>query len=88
MEGAPGDPMGTRMRLPKTVRDRVTGVQRTLDLAARELAEDAVEDGKYLVICEAHSTCVQVDTRRAAESCSTINFCDDCREVAEKKGQR
>lgn len=72
--------------LPKTVRDRVTGVDRTIDLAERELCEEDVRDaGRYLIICEAHSTCVQVETRRAANSTSTLGFCDDCREAKEKK---
>lgn len=71
--------------LPKTVRDRASGVDRTIDLAERELCEEDVRDaGRYLIICEAHSTCVQVETRRAANSTSTLDFCDDCREAKEK----
>jgi hypothetical protein len=69
--------------LPKTTRDRWSKVDKTIDLAEREVCEDDVRDaGRYIVICEAHATCVQVESRRAANSTSTLAFCDDCRDAA------
>ena len=37
------------------------------------------DSGKWAVICEDHSTILQVDTRSQAISSDTSDFCDDCR---------
>lgn len=40
------------------------------------------EPGKWVTVCEKHSTHVYADTQKAARSASGIDFCDMCRDEA------
>ncbi|WP_068434164.1 hypothetical protein [Piscicoccus intestinalis] len=40
-------------------------------------------DGKWVVTCEDHNTLVQVPSRNAARTVSTVDFCEACRTAAD-----
>jgi hypothetical protein len=61
-----------------TRKERSTGATLTIGTAA-ELEVDP-DGGKWVVLCEDHSTLLNVDTRAAAMSSSAVDFCDGCRD--------
>lgn len=58
-----------------TRRTRDTGDLLTVGTAV-ELGADP-EGGKWVIICEEHSTLVNVDTREVAMNVRGIDFCDE-----------
>lgn len=56
--------------------DRETGSTLTLRDA------DDPEAGPYDVVCEDHSTVINVQTKASGRNCTALDFCDDCRERA------
>ena len=65
--------------------NRETGTK-TSALDAAEGGFDT-DGGRWVVICDTHGTCINVDSLRDALFCRAhpTNFCDDCRELASNK---
>jgi len=61
-----------------TRRERLTGATLTIG-TADELSLDA-DGGKWVVVCDEHSTLVNVGTKAVATSSSALDFCDECRD--------
>ena len=54
---------------------------RTVDTAKAQGLDET--DGKWVVICEAHNTIVNVRTKEIAIDTMTPDFCDGCRKFGE-----